>query len=209
MDSKTVWFLVAYGILLISAIVWLLWMVGQILNDYVKSRRRKEFLNDLEAALRSGDPTWDQIKLIAETRLVPIPEINKIVKKLIREIITGRKEDLAPKYNLINEYLNTCRREEPFDEIPDDIRLHLQRIREGIGDNYELLEPVANHIKTLLEIRSSERKKDRKIAIISLLIGVVGLIVGVFPLFNSVSGKDKESSKLSGTTFNNVSSVQR
>ena len=191
METNIAWILIGYTGILALAIGGLAWMLGQLLNDYFSIKSRKQFEEDLVLALQNGEPTWEQIKLIAETRGVKNSDVSWVIKKLHREILTGRNEKISEKQQLINSYSELYKSEEPFEAIPDDIRLHLERVKDGIGDKSYLLEPVASHIKQLLEVKSREKKKDRIIAIVSLLIGVIGMGVGLYPYLGDSQQESK------------------
>ena len=91
-------------------------------------------------------------------------------------------------YQKVKELLKTEHNTEPFAELPESIRIHVEnvssRFRES-GD--EVLRPLAAAIcDTIVE---SNKKSDtqRKLTTWSFFVGIIGLLIGIISLDFAIS----------------------
>jgi hypothetical protein len=172
-------FVVVYVGIILSAFVFL---AGAI-DSYIKKKKLSKFKQDIIKSIKNIQPTWNQINLIAETRKLTKAEVGKIIKELISDALTENDETLKSNLSLLESYISFYKNEEPFDDLPDDVRLHLERLKEHLPDRVELLEPIVNHLRDLKTVALRNRRRQKIIEIISLIVGVAGLIIGLYPLF--------------------------
>lgn len=163
-----------------------IWGLGDILNERLQSKRIKEFKNDFEAAVKHGEPSWDEIKEIAATRYVTQNEIWKILRDVHREVLTGRDKELEPHKDIIKSYIEHYEKAQPFEGIPNDLRIHLERLREKFSENIELLDPLTSQIKDLVAVNQKERRQQKYYTIGGFFVGLLGLAFAFYTYFAEV-----------------------
>lgn len=177
----------AVGIGVTLAIGYFVWMINVIsealISAYVERKSIQEFREDLEGAVLNSQPNWDSIRRIALTRGLKPYQIYPTLEEYIRDIKSGRNENLVPHLDLLEGYVDAYRHEEPFQSLPSDIRLHLERIRDRINE-VEPLEPLTVQIKDLLSIHTAEKKKAKFYTVGGFVFGVVGVAIAIFPYVN-------------------------
>ncbi|MFT5759696.1 MAG: hypothetical protein ACI9LM_004463 [Alteromonadaceae bacterium] len=159
----------------VFAIGLLSWMLGTILEDVFEAKWIKEFTKDFKDSVKYSQPSWDEIKEIASTRGLTQSKIQFTLRKFYREIITGRETDLLDHKLLIKGYIDKYREDEPFEGLPNEVRIHLEKVREQLAGNEHHLEPLTNQIKDLLTVNEKDRKYQRYYTIGSFFVGLAGL----------------------------------
>lgn len=184
----------------IGAVAFLTWLVISILDDIFKSKWRKQFEEDLKLAVKHSQPSWEQLSDIAASRNIKNVEIYLILQRLLREILTGRETDVASHQAVLEGYLNKIKEIEPFEGMPTEIRIHLERIKEQLDQDSLLLQPLTNQIRDLLTINEKDRRHQKYYTMGGFFVGFVGLIFAAFAYFypysNSSSGIPKVSSAI-------------
>ena len=172
-----------YAVLIVGGIVILVYGVNNIVEELIKKKIRNRFKIDLYKSLQNTTPNWNQVKIIADANSLHRKDIEKVLKLLITEALSNECNLDNDKVSVLEDYLKLYHQEEPFDYIPNDIRIHLERLKENSGIKISQLEPLTKHIRELLKINSTESKRQKTFSIISLLIGLVGLLIGLYQVF--------------------------
>ena len=165
--------------------VMILLFVAMIFSGQEDSKTVKSFENDLRESIIHSQPGWDEIKDIAASRKISKNTIYATLITTKREILAGRDKDLEPHKDLINKYLSSMNMEEPFEGMPNDIKLHLQRIRDNLVGNETLLDPLTSQIIELLSVNEKEKKQMRYYTIMGALVGVAGLAFAIYTYYTS------------------------
>lgn len=160
---------------LIFAIGLLSWMLGTILQEVFETKWIKEFSKDFKDSVKHSQPSWDEIKEIASTRGLTQSKIQFTMRKFYRDLLTGRDSELLEHKALIKGYIDKYREDEPFEGLPNEVRIHLEKIREQLADNEHHLEPLTNQIKDLLTVNEKDRKYQRYYTIGGFFVGLAGL----------------------------------
>lgn len=181
-------------ILLALSVGFLFYSLRQLGEEVARSRRMRFFEGDLLAAIGTKPPTWDQLKVIFTSRTVPHGEAKVVITNLLREALTGRRTEVRDQVSLLEGYLKCALDEEPFVDIPDSLRPHLARIQSRLGDDSPFLQPLIKEIRELVEINSRDRRRQRIIAVVSLTVGIIGLLVTIVGLIAPyVEGSKREA----------------
>jgi predicted nucleic acid-binding Zn ribbon protein len=161
----------------------LLYGVNNIAEDFVNRKIRKIFKQDLIKSISNVvQPNWNQVKIIAETNSLQRKDLSRVLKLIITEIFSGESSLKADNIPLLEGYLESHSQEEPFEGIPSEIKIHLERLKENSDITMLQLEPLTKHISELLKINSSEKKRQKAFSIISFLIGIGGFAIGLYQL---------------------------
>jgi hypothetical protein len=124
---------------------------------------------------------------------------NKFGQELSRlfELQTLNKEQieiLAKEYfqNLYKEY----EQDEPFEGLPSDVRLHLERVRETIGKEQDhMLQPLASQLQDLNDENIRKHKRMWWVSVSSLLLGVSSLAFGAYTHYSPEYAKSNQSAQ--------------
>jgi hypothetical protein len=157
-----------------------LWLISSITNDYAQFRARKEFQHDVVSAIPNSQPTWDEIVDMAATRNVTTAGIDEVLRRIKRDVLTGRLATLQEHRGILDAYLSKHREKAPFDGLPNDMRLHLERIREQIASRAELLEPLTAQIRELVRMNEKDKRHQRYYTVGGFFVGFVSLIFAAY-----------------------------
>jgi len=143
-----------------------------------------KFRKDLRRSIIHSQPEWEEAKGMCYTNNISLTDLNLALLTLKRELLVGRDEELEPYRELIENYINRIKDEEPFAGLPGEIKMNLQKIRDKLKSGAILLEPLTTHIRELLEVKDKERKQMRLYTIGSFLIGILGFLFAIFVYIN-------------------------
>lgn len=166
-----------------AGVLFLSWMLGSILDDYFSIKWEKQFQEDLVLAVKNSQPTWPQILQIAASRHVRNERVYWILQRLLREILTGRNADLAPHKELVEGYIAKMKESEPFEGMPKEIRVHLERLREQLPASPQMMEPLTGQIRELLAVNEKEQKQQKYYTVGGFFLGILGFVFAGFAYF--------------------------
>ncbi|MEQ1638888.1 MAG: hypothetical protein ABL903_19690, partial [Methylococcales bacterium] len=110
-------------------------------------------------------------------------EIMFTIKKYYREIMAGREEELSSHKELIKSYIDQYRKDEPFEGLPNEVRIHLERLRDRINGEEQLLEPLTSQIKDLLTVNDKEKRHLKYYTIGGFFVGLAGVAFSIYTTF--------------------------
>ena len=169
------WMLItAIAIGVIGGIIFISWAFGSMLEDIFVIKSISDFSKDFKDTVKHSQPSWEDVKEIASTRHLTQSKIQFTIRKYYREIIAGRDTDLTDHKDLIKGYIDQYRKDEPFEGLPNEVRIHLERLRDNINGNEHLLEPLTSQIKDLLTINETEKRNQKYFTIGGFFVGLAG-----------------------------------
>ena len=187
------WVLVlAITIVLIGALIFIAWGLGSLLEDILETNSISHFSKDFKDTVKHSQPTWDDIKEIASTRQLTQSKIHFTIRKYYREIMAGRDSELEAHRALIKSYIDQYRKDEPFEGLPNEVRIHLERLRDQINGNEHLLEPLTSQIKDLLTVNTTEKRNQKYFTAGGFFVGLAGFVFAVY-IYYSTSSPDSLS----------------
>lgn len=170
------------GILLVSALA-LFFLVSSIIDDLFKVKFSKIFLDDLKKAIKHKDLTPQQISTLAESRNLDTRSTVYSVKKVIGDLLTTEEDNIREIEQLQN-YLSHIKQIEPFEGVPSELRIHLERIKDHAPEFATLLDPLAIQIKELAAIRSREVKLQKYYTAGGFFVGLIGVAIAIWVYIN-------------------------
>lgn len=186
--------LVTVGI--VSFFVWLFASFIEATVDYKLHKKSVgEFEKDLVESLKYSQPSWVSMKEIAFTRGLSQSQIQPTLKNMLRDIYAGRLPDLEPHVELVASYIKAYREDEPFEGLPSDIRLHMERVKEKLSEPM-LLEPLTSHIKEMGSVHTKENQRLKFYTIGGFFIGVLGVVLAVVFYLTTPSQEEVASVKV-------------
>ncbi|NAZ98706.1 hypothetical protein [Vibrio toranzoniae] len=201
MNELTTVILVVIGVVITGMVGGYLFnkFIDDIFQLYSLYKAKTRFEQDFIASVVYSQPTYDQIKEIAETRELPQEISALIYRRYIREIRKGKNQDLEPHLELIEGYVREFNREQPFQDLPSDIRLYLERVRDKLDDK-TTLEALTSHIRELVALNNRENKKLKFYTIGGFFVGVLGVSLAIIFYF-APSSYNAEIPDLEKTTI--------
>lgn len=183
MDSTLIAVL-SVGVMLSGAISFLAWQLITIFVDIFKDKNERKLRSDIETAISNGRPTWDQIKCI-ESTYTPLNHnsLKLSLNKILKDSILSGTEANSGRINLIENWLEKQKSDEPFEGIPAELKMPLDRIRKEAPEHQHLLEVLVSQLQEVNEKSLNERKRKNLVAILSLVFGIAGFLVGAYQVY--------------------------
>jgi hypothetical protein len=169
---------------LIVIVIGVLAIVGILKSEEYKQGRVVLFRDDLVAAVLHSQPTWDQVVEIAETEEIPLSKVYLICRLLLKDILTGADPNKLKDHRaLIETYIREHRRSEPFEGLPNEVRIHLERLSNALQGNSSILEPLTQQIRELVAMHSVESKKQRRYTRWGFFLGLLGFAFAAYTYY--------------------------
>jgi hypothetical protein len=168
---------------IVGVIALLSWMLFTTLDDLLAMKWRKLFEEDLRLAIKHSQPSWEQLADIAASRNIKNKDIFRVMQKLRREILTGRETDISTHLPVLEGYLDKLKEIEPFEGIPTEIRIHLERIKEQLTQYPLLLQPLTSQIRELLSVNEKDKRQQKYYTIGGFFVGFLGFVFAAFSYF--------------------------
>lgn len=181
-EFTTIIFIVAVVVVYIGALL----IIPSVLDEAARRRRRKS-VGELVANSFSKNPlTRKQIEILSTDNRLTSRDTQILLRKQFSESIKSADENRDEKIRYFQELYEELEKDEPFEGLPSDVRLHLEKIRESIGKEKDfLMQPLASQLQ---DLNSSAKRKEKRMLglnIASFAVGVIGLIIGVHPYLPS------------------------
>lgn len=158
---------------------WLLTMLLKHVHEFVlKSRFEKSF----RQAVKNHQPSWEEIKALAMAHQLSPTIAMPVIRKVYCTILTDEApsaNSLAAKKELIWDYMVQYQKDEPFEDIPSEIRIHLIRLRDQLHGHEHLLTPLTDKLKELLAVKNWENFRLKFFTVGGFMVGIVGLAFAV------------------------------
>ena len=153
------------------------------------------FKSDLLNGIEKNMLEWEDVCVLAKLWNQSNADIHKVLSDLLHDTLSEKKDyykdnknhdddkhdDNKEKfYHKIKELLKEQQKNEPFSELPESIRIHIETISSRFSqDDDETLRPLVTSIcDTIVEV-NKKAERQRKIAMFSFLIGLASLLVGI------------------------------
>jgi hypothetical protein len=151
--------------------------MNNVLDDLFSLKSARRFKEDVTMAIINNRAvlTWAHVLQIAETRSISQSQIHKTFKELLREVLAGRNISLAKERDLIETFIAKMKVTEPFQGLPNEVRIHLERLREALEEQPEKLEPLTAQIRELVAINNKEKRIQKYLTMAGFVIGIIGL----------------------------------
>lgn len=148
-----------------------------------KNLSKSKCQNDIKQGLQNGTLEPADVDLIAKRWNQDRQGIYWILSNLLREsLISSGKED-QKNIPAIRILIEEHKRLEPYAELPESIRIHMQQVAERFTkDGDKVLSPLATAISDVMIKADKQNDKQWKFTIWSFLITVFSFVVGVASL---------------------------
>lgn len=194
--------LIAGGLLF--GIGYLGWVFGVILEAYFEIKKVNAFKQDFEKAVKHSEPSWEEMKEIVRTNNLAQSRVLGVFQNVMKKILTGEAQELEQHKDLIRSYIEKHNEEEPFEGMPSEVRIHLERLREKIEDRAALLDPLTAQIKDLLAMNEKDRKHQKYYTMGGFFVGIFGLLFAAFTYFSTPETINPTPMQQESTTNNQI-----
>ena len=172
----------------LGAVVWLI------------KRNENRFLQQAREIIANNDVTYDDVHDISESWHVERERLLHLLRTLLGESLEGKREKLKLKSAVIRKLVEEHSARTPFSELPENIGLQLTALSITHPNTNAQVSQLAASLGELYSKHQREIKKQKTIAVLSLVIGFVSLIIAVvLPMLSSLQATGKEPLKASGS----------
>lgn len=186
-DFTAILFIVAVVVVYIGALL----IVPMALDEAAKRRRRKSVGELVGSAFSKSPLTRKQIEILSADNRLTSRDTQILLRNQFSEAVKSADEKRDEKIKYFQGLYEELEKDEPFEGLPSDVRLHLEKIRESIGKEKDfLMQPLASQLQ---DLNSSAKRKEKwmwGLTIASFAVGVVGVIFGALPYLPS-HGQEK------------------
>ncbi|HCE3715968.1 hypothetical protein ACSTJT_18800 [Vibrio parahaemolyticus] len=168
---------VPYG-LAFSLTVFFSWVLWSMLRDLGDFQRIWRFQRKIRKVLVTNkrELSIDDLKHLQQNSLITMPYLIYVLSKLKEELIlSGENIEVKSRLDL---YIQELLEDEPFETIPDRLKVHLAILEEETN-NSEVFSHFVRDLKTELAQIDKEFKRMKWWTIIGTLSGIVGVILSL------------------------------
>uniref|UniRef100_UPI0035C68C69 hypothetical protein n=1 Tax=Serratia quinivorans TaxID=137545 RepID=UPI0035C68C69 len=147
--------------------------VALALNDIGAAYRRGKYEDKLKTAIDLGRLENEDIYLLASRWVVKKEQITTVLHRLLNEYVDS-KECNVETLGRVRRLIDWHQKNDPFSDLPDDVRLQLQHIKTIAPDSQEEIIRLSKSLSDIYISNQRQQKRDRRLAWSGLAIGVVG-----------------------------------
>jgi hypothetical protein len=158
----------------------LAWAIPTIIDGIIKTRRRNSFGKELSDLFEKNKLDRQQIEILSKEYYLNAKDIQLATRRQFKEALTSEKS-IKDKSDYFQRLFEDYERDEPFEGLPSDVRLHLERVRKALGkENDHMLQPLASQLQDLNDENVRKYRKMWWISVTSLMIGIASLAFGAY-----------------------------
>lgn len=121
-----------------------------------------------------------QIEILSKEYYLNSKDIQLAARRQFKNALTSEQAK-KNKSDYFQALFEDYERDEPFEGLPSDVRLHLERVREVLGkENDHMLQPLASQLQDLNDENVRKHKKMWWVSVASLMIGIASLAFAAY-----------------------------
>ena len=125
----------------------------------------------------------DQLEILLKNYNLTSQDLHILLRRLFASAVKNNNPEFL---SYIQSLYEDTEKQVPFEGLPSDVKLHLERIKEAHGDqNRNLMEPLATQLQ---DINIGNKRKNKTIWVLtigSFIVGLVGVIMAFIPYMSS------------------------
>ena len=166
----------------------LIWAVPTIIDGIIKTKRRNRFGKELSVLFGKNKLDRQQIEILSKEFYLNSKDIQLAARRQFKEALTAEQVE-KEKSDYFQALFEDYVRDEPFEGLPSDVRLHLERVRETLGkENDHMLQPLASQLQDLNDENIMKHKKMWWVSVTSLMIGIASLAFAGYVYYKPAEG---------------------
>ncbi|WP_298943543.1 hypothetical protein [uncultured Psychromonas sp.] len=161
----------------------LVWAIPTIIDGIIKNKRRAKFGQKLSKLFDMNRLDREQIEILSKEERLNSKDIQLSIRQQFKESISQNKV-INEKVEYFQKLYQDYEKDEPFEGLPSEIRLHLERVRETMGkENDHVLQPLASQLQDLNDVNIRKQRKMWWVSVASLMIGIASLAFTAYTYF--------------------------
>ena len=212
--SEFISFVVLVEVMAVMGI--LAWAAPTIIDGIIKARRRNSFSRELLKLFEKSPLDRKKIEILAKEYFLNSKDIQLAVRRAFKESLTAEKPS-KEKSDYFQGLYQDYERDEPFEGLPPDVRLHLERVRETLGEkNDHMLQPLASQLQSLNDENIRKNKKMLWVSVASLIIGIASFSFAAYVYYKPILNKNsiethdsKHNKSIQGTSLRSAPDASR
>lgn len=164
----------------VAVYVGILALLPMFIDDNLKKKKRKNLEELIEKSFNE--------KLILDRAQLEILLKNYNLTSqdlhiLLRSLFTSAVKNNTPEFlSYVQSLYEYTEKQAPFEGLPSDVKLHLERIKEALGEtNKNLMDPLATQLQDLNISNKRKNKVMWVLTLASFIVGLVGMIMAFVP----------------------------
>ncbi|WP_373017592.1 hypothetical protein [Thiomicrorhabdus sp.] len=167
-------------VLIISMFIW---FMPAIIERIKLEKRRKKFAQELTRLFGKINLDRTQIEVLSKEFSLSSKDVQLALRWAFKEELSSN-QPVFEKVEYLQSIFQDYERDEPFEGLPSDVRLHLERLRELIGkDSDHMLQPLASKLQELNDENVKKNLKLKRQSVVSLMIGVTSLVFAIYSYY--------------------------
>ncbi len=167
----------------IVAIGLFIWAIPAIIDGILLARRRGRFGRELSRLFDLNKLDRKQIEILSKEFFLSAKDIQLALRWQFKECISS-KEIVSDKVQYFQNLFEDYEKDEPFEGLPPDVRLHLERVRDVLGKEKDhMLQPLASQLQELNDENTRKNKRMWRVSVASLMIGITSLAFATYTYY--------------------------
>ena len=125
----------------------------------------------------------DQLEILLKNYNLTSQDLHILLGRLFASAVKNNNPEFL---SYIKSLYEDTKKQAPFEGLPSDVKLHLERIKEALGDqNRNLMKPLATQLQ---DINIGNKRKNKTMWVLmigSFIVGLVGVIMAFIPYMSS------------------------
>ncbi|EBW5535774.1 hypothetical protein [Salmonella enterica] len=182
MAQTTLALILSTVIITISAIIFLTYILNDVFTDVWKKRFETSIKNGIEKnKIQNTD-----IYILAERWPIGKTNIQHCLNNIFYYYINTADQDIF-KLEKVREIIDWHKKQDPFSELPENIRLQLTTLQNLSDGNKEIVLQLSKSLSELYSSKEKSLRSDKRITRISLLLAVIGVAYPIISPYITMS----------------------
>ncbi len=153
-----------------------------------KKKRRRSCKADIQEGLGNDLLEWEDLDIVAQRWNQSRADIHYILSDLLHESLSAKDEKGKQLYQKVKGLLKKQQSSEPFSELPESIRIHVEGISSRFAkDGDEVLRPLVTAICDTIVEADNKASAQRAITKYSFVVGITSLLIAIASLVFALS----------------------
>lgn len=153
-----------------------------------RTKQRRSCKTDIHQGIENGRLQWEDLEILGQRWKQGRTDIHWILSDLLHESLSSKDEKSKVLYEKVKELLKTEHDTEPFAELPESIRIHVESVSSRFRENGdEVIRPLAAAICDSIVEADRKSESQRKLTMWSFFVGIISLFIGVASLVFAIS----------------------
>ncbi|QEI13506.1 hypothetical protein [Cellvibrio japonicus] len=160
--------------------------IAFILKDSAETNWRKRFREQVKKGIVNGTLTAADMPHLYERWSQNRQSVLFSLRIMLSEAIASEDEQLKEKISEIRELIRKHEEREPFSELPENISIQLNSLKEENLDHEKSITQLASSLTDLYSTNKTEITKQKRLAFWGFLIGVLGVLISISSLLIAI-----------------------